>query len=212
VPSRGGCLSLLVGGLPLCKFETFAYTFHLLICLAVFSAVSSEVSELDFDSYMVSQPCPSSHPWFCVSCSLHTFVDFTWRIWTFICRRLLYPDWCARCMGRSEFFDCGHIEARDSWRDQIPIFLNELSPPAFRATFPGVAYQLGNVCDWRSVNRFVPQRHLFCHRWCPHLLLESKLVRYHFGVPIRPVAEFLQSVAKTSALRWAARMFQIMQR
>jgi SHS family lactate transporter-like MFS transporter len=29
--------------------------------------------------------------------------------------------------------------------EQIPIFLAELSPPAFRATFPGVAYQLGNV-------------------------------------------------------------------
>ena len=29
---------------------------------------------------------------------------------------------------------------------QIPIQLAEMSPPAFRATFPGVAYQLGNVC------------------------------------------------------------------
>lgn len=28
---------------------------------------------------------------------------------------------------------------------QIPIQLAEISPPAFRATFPGVAYQLGNV-------------------------------------------------------------------
>ena len=28
----------------------------------------------------------------------------------------------------------------------IPIQLAEVSPPAFRATFPGVAYQLGNVC------------------------------------------------------------------
>ena len=30
-------------------------------------------------------------------------------------------------------------------RTQIPIQLAEISPPAFRATFPGVAYQLGNV-------------------------------------------------------------------
>lgn len=30
-------------------------------------------------------------------------------------------------------------------RCQIPIFLSELSPPAFRATFGGLAYQLGNV-------------------------------------------------------------------
>ena len=29
----------------------------------------------------------------------------------------------------------------------IPIQLAEISPPAFRATFPGVAYQLGNVCS-----------------------------------------------------------------
>ncbi|CDZ98630.1 Major facilitator superfamily domain, general substrate transporter [Phaffia rhodozyma] len=27
----------------------------------------------------------------------------------------------------------------------IPVYLNELSPPAFRGTFPGVAYQLGNM-------------------------------------------------------------------
>ena len=28
---------------------------------------------------------------------------------------------------------------------KIPIHLAEMSPPAYRATFPGVAYQLGNV-------------------------------------------------------------------
>lgn len=27
----------------------------------------------------------------------------------------------------------------------IPIHLNELSPPAFRSTFPGLTYQLGNM-------------------------------------------------------------------
>ncbi|GJJ13447.1 hypothetical protein Clacol_007701 [Clathrus columnatus] len=32
----------------------------------------------------------------------------------------------------------------------IPIFLNELSPPAFRATFPGVAYQIGNMVSSAS--------------------------------------------------------------
>ncbi|KAF8588586.1 MFS general substrate transporter [Ramaria rubella] len=32
----------------------------------------------------------------------------------------------------------------------IPIFLNELSPPAFRATFPGVAYQVGNMVSSSS--------------------------------------------------------------
>jgi hypothetical protein len=36
---------------------------------------------------------------------------------------------------------------------QIPIHLAEMSPLAFRATFPGVAYQLGNVCciQWLCV-------------------------------------------------------------
>lgn len=33
----------------------------------------------------------------------------------------------------------------------IPIQLAEMSPPAFRATFPGVAYQLGNVRACLSV-------------------------------------------------------------
>lgn len=35
--------------------------------------------------------------------------------------------------------------ANRSKRMQIPIYLAEMSPPAYRATFPGVAYQLGNV-------------------------------------------------------------------
>jgi len=32
----------------------------------------------------------------------------------------------------------------------IPVFLNELSPPSFRATFPGVAYQVGNMVSSSS--------------------------------------------------------------
>jgi len=32
----------------------------------------------------------------------------------------------------------------------IPIHLAEMSPPAFRATFPGVAYQLGNMVSSAS--------------------------------------------------------------
>ncbi|KAH8114392.1 MFS general substrate transporter [Phellopilus nigrolimitatus] len=32
----------------------------------------------------------------------------------------------------------------------IPIFLSEISPPAFRGTFPGVAYQLGNMISSAS--------------------------------------------------------------
>ena len=32
----------------------------------------------------------------------------------------------------------------------IPVFLSEISPPAFRSTFPGVAYQLGNMVSSAS--------------------------------------------------------------
>ena len=41
-----------------------------------------------------------------------------------------------------------HYSTNNANRDkrmQIPIHLAEMSPPAYRATFPGVAYQLGNV-------------------------------------------------------------------
>jgi SHS family lactate transporter-like MFS transporter len=33
----------------------------------------------------------------------------------------------------------------------IPAHLNELSPPALRGTFPGLAYQLGNLLASRNV-------------------------------------------------------------
>lgn len=40
----------------------------------------------------------------------------------------------------------GNIHDIDRGSDTfIPIQLAEMSPPAFQATFPGVAYQLGNV-------------------------------------------------------------------
>jgi SHS family lactate transporter-like MFS transporter len=44
----------------------------------------------------------------------------------------------------------------------IPAHLNELSPPAVRATFPGFAYQLGNLCaSWNGViqAKFTEQRY-----------------------------------------------------
>ncbi|KAH0826254.1 carboxylic acid transporter protein [Lanmaoa asiatica] len=40
---------------------------------------------------------------------------------------------------------CVQFGVQGAW-GVIPIQLAEMSPPAFRATFPGVAYQLGNVC------------------------------------------------------------------
>ncbi|KAG9128377.1 hypothetical protein FRC07_000051 [Ceratobasidium sp. 392] len=38
---------------------------------------------------------------------------------------------------------CVQFGVQGAW-GVVPIFLAEMSPPAFRATFPGVAYQLGN--------------------------------------------------------------------
>jgi len=39
---------------------------------------------------------------------------------------------------------CVQFGVQGAW-GVIPIQLAEMSPPGFRATFPGVAYQLGNV-------------------------------------------------------------------
>jgi SHS family lactate transporter-like MFS transporter len=40
---------------------------------------------------------------------------------------------------------CVQFGVQGAW-GVIPIQLAEMSPPGFRATFPGVAYQIGNVC------------------------------------------------------------------
>ena len=44
---------------------------------------------------------------------------------------------------------CVQFGVQGAW-GVIPIQLAEMSPPGFRATFPGVAYQLGNVRDLLS--------------------------------------------------------------
>jgi SHS family lactate transporter-like MFS transporter len=51
----------------------------------------------------------------------------------------------------------------------IPAHLNELSPPAVRATFPGLAYQLGNLVASRNS------------------VVQAKLVEQHFGGNYAPV-------------------------
>ena len=95
--------------------------------------------------------------WWCVflfvACShihiLHSFhpsMDLTFHFQRSFCWCLLHPVRCPRSMGC-----CASISSLSyatltavHWT-QIPIHLSEMSPPAFRATFPGVAYQLGNV-------------------------------------------------------------------
>lgn len=44
---------------------------------------------------------------------------------------------------------CIQFGVQGAW-GVIPIYLAEISPPAFRATFPGVAYQLGNMVSSAS--------------------------------------------------------------
>jgi SHS family lactate transporter-like MFS transporter len=44
---------------------------------------------------------------------------------------------------------CIQFGVQGAW-GVIPVFLAEISPPAFRATFPGVAYQLGNMISAAS--------------------------------------------------------------
>jgi len=44
---------------------------------------------------------------------------------------------------------CMQFGVQGAW-GVIPIHLSEMSPPAFRATFPGVAYQLGNMISSAS--------------------------------------------------------------
>lgn len=51
----------------------------------------------------------------------------------------------------------------------IPAHLNELSPPAVRGTFPGFAYQLGNLLSSRNV------------------VVQAKLAERHFGGLFAPV-------------------------
>jgi len=44
---------------------------------------------------------------------------------------------------------CIQIGVQGAW-GVIPVYLNELSPPAFRALFPGLTYQLGNMVSSAS--------------------------------------------------------------
>ncbi|MFY9803704.1 MAG: MFS transporter [Candidatus Acidiferrales bacterium] len=51
----------------------------------------------------------------------------------------------------------------------VPAHLNELSPPAVRGTFPGLAYQLGNLLASRAT------------------VIQANLVEHHFGGKYAPV-------------------------
>ena len=78
-------------------------------------------------------------------------MDLALFLWRSFSRSVLDPIRCARCLG-----SCTYLSLYISYGIgivtvlQIPILLAEMSPPAFRATFPGVAYQLGNMVSSAS--------------------------------------------------------------
>src|SRR5213082_1608487 len=66
-------------------------------------------------------------------------------IWSAICGMLLIPLWIF-APGTALLVAGGFLMqfmVQGAW-GVVPVHLNELSPPAFRGTFPGLAYQLGN--------------------------------------------------------------------
>jgi SHS family lactate transporter-like MFS transporter len=66
-------------------------------------------------------------------------------IWSAACGMLLIPLWIFA--PGTVLLICGgflmQFMVQGAW-GVIPVHLNELSPPDFRGTFPGLAYQLGN--------------------------------------------------------------------
>src|SRR5713226_1031104 len=66
-------------------------------------------------------------------------------IWSAICGMLLIPLWIF-APGTAFLIVGGFLMqfmVQGAW-GVVPVHLNELSPPDFRGTFPGLAYQLGN--------------------------------------------------------------------
>ncbi|KAF2755025.1 carboxylic acid transport protein [Pseudovirgaria hyperparasitica] len=78
---------------------------------------------------------------------------------------LMIPAWVLpegeRSLSASGFFMQFFVQG--AW-GVIPIHLNELSPPSFRSSFPGITYQLGNMISSPSaqiVNAIAERRSLF---------------------------------------------------
>lgn len=69
-----------------------------------------------------------------------TIIGFTLLIGAFIPLWIIPSSFSALAAGAF----CIQFGVQGAW-GVIPIQLAEMSPPGFRATFPGVAYQLGNV-------------------------------------------------------------------
>lgn len=81
----------------------------------------------------------------------------------------MIPAWILptteRSLSASGFFMQFFVQG--AW-GVIPIHLNELSPPAFRSSFPGITYQLGNMISSPSAQ-------------IVNALAESNFIRNHAG-------------------------------
>jgi hypothetical protein len=121
-----------------------------LLVLLVFDSMHWSVSS--FASSVVSRfiylTMPSVNFWATCFTSLHPALDPSINFRCSVCRRFLHTVRCSGCLGSCKFtiFICCTWCSTDVNNFQVPIQLSEISPPAFRATFPGVAYQVGNVC------------------------------------------------------------------
>jgi hypothetical protein len=86
-----------------------------------------------------------------------------------LCSGLLIPAWILpqgeRGLSASGFFMQFFVQG--AW-GVIPIHLNELSPPAFRSSFPGLTYQLGNMISSPSAQ-------------IVNAVAESTFIRSHTG-------------------------------
>jgi SHS family lactate transporter-like MFS transporter len=71
---------------------------------------------------------------------------------------------------------CMQFMVQGAW-GVIPVHLNEMSPPAVRAIFPGLAYQLGNVLSSRnSVLQAAAAKTYFGGRFAPVLAITVVVV------------------------------------
>jgi len=101
--------------------------------------------------------------------SVHSTLDYPGDIqqacrWRFLC-----PIWCSRVNRASspqeKYSGSDGLRVTRAW-GVVPILLSEISPPAFRSTFPGVAYQLGNMVSSASAqieaSQCSPSQHSCC--------------------------------------------------
>ena len=91
-----------------------------------------------------------------------TIVIFVLTIGAFIPLWILPEGFSALSAGAF----CLQFGVQGAW-GVIPIFLSEISPPAFRGTFPGVVYQIGNMVSSASAQIEASAYHLIIFVYLP---------------------------------------------